>query len=154
MTTIVVAQMHPVTNACVQCYEDHNVRVVNAEDPACVQCTSDLDCGEKGTCNHHTCEGECSTTKHAMTATSAPSTPARRLPQLRARGGRGPCDDGDKCTLEDQCLQGTCLPGNDNPECSEDIVCRFVWEKTPTATDALIRASAPMRSCLRNVPKV
>ncbi len=136
------SKCHPVTNSCVQCYEDSQCPGGKCtEELVCVQCTSDLDCGAKGSCNPdtNTCEGECSNDKTCDDGNECTIDSCSDGSCIYENAEDGtPCDDGDKCTLTDQCLQGSCLPGDKNPECCKDVICSAFQKGKDTNGDGCI----------------
>jgi hypothetical protein len=136
------SKCHPVSKACVQCYEDsHCPGGTCTEELICVECTTDSDCGEKATCNTDTftCEGECTddTTCDDNNVCTTDACNEGTCAFVHVADG-ALCEDDNKCTIDDSCLQGTCLPGEENPECCEDKICSTFQKGKDTTGDGCI----------------
>ena len=89
------------TNQCVECFSNDDCAsgMCDEVNHICVVCGSDDDCDDLDPCTAETCvEGTCEV--------------------AYAMDGQ-PCDDGEKCTLDDVCTAGVCVGGPKDPGCEE-----------------------------------
>ena len=120
------AYCHPTAFACVQCLRDtHCGDGLCTDDYFCVQCTQDAHCST-GRCDveKRICLGDCvlakdcddglPCTKEACEGGICSHT---RLPDGSA------CEDGDKCTTNDSCLEGICTAGKLHDDCCTPVQC-------------------------------
>lgn len=96
----------------------------------CGDCDDDLDCtndvcGADGICQHHPKAGWCNVAGRCVEAGDGPEPCRICVPDVRSDGltslAGGPCDDGDPCTIDDQCVLGTC--GGTVLACETPAVC-------------------------------
>ncbi len=85
-------------------------------------------CGDGNFCNQRVCQmGQCITSaavtcpqmNQCLTATCDPKSGSCLTKPLSGTA----CDDGDPCTLKDQCMMGKCLPGVPNTLCQSNDKC-------------------------------
>ncbi len=111
------------TNLCVGCLADADCPgdlVCDSEVHLCVECLADDDCGAGGQCDEEKsvcieCVDDADCAYPEAVCAFAACMDGECVTGSVPDGM--PCNDGDPCTIDDQCDEGTCVAGETDPGC-------------------------------------